>query len=352
MFKNKLQSYVFSSLLCFFLLLMSCRYNSEGSHLPKDEFGSTVISINGVNISEKEYLLHLKTEIANTYNYFYLQFGAQPTESFWTEVYEGERPIDYIKKRTDDKLLRIKIIQELGAEMQVTPSFDYSDFLNHWQTENSERKAKKESGQVVYGPIEIEEDSYYNYLLSNLEIRLKEKLNEEVFTSSESNLKIHYELMKNDHFRYSPSISIEYLLLDESRLTKVEVDQMIEKTRSNIKNFESLKSYRKNNSEWAYGQMILLDSVPSYGEENPVAHLKEEALQLNPKELGIVRVDYQFYFIRLLSPNDTFFRAFETVKDEVLYDYNLTQYNDLVEQRMKDAMVEKNKNVYDEISFE
>jgi len=244
------------------------------------------------------------------------------------------------------------VIQQLAAEMNLTLAFDYGEFLNHWDKENKDRKVKKNAGEVVYGPVLIDKRSYYDYLFSNLEIRLKNKLNKEIFVPSENELKAHYDLMKQEFFLYAPIMPLEYLLLDESQLTEIKSNQLVEEAKRIVQNGQSLESIGKKNIVWTYRKVDLIDSVASYGEENPVPRLKELALHLDTKALSVLKIDYQLYLLRLTRPLELSLRPFKEVKDLVLFDYQKQKFNELIKQRINEAQVEKNDKIYEAISID
>jgi len=330
------------------IIVGGCQVNLEND-FKKTLDSAYVISVDDMAVDKEEYMLHLKPEIALTYNYFYLNHDVEPNPIFWTTSYGGIRPIDFIKRKTDSKLKRIKIIQGLASEFKVINTFSYDEFSILWEQKNKDRAFKKSNGEVIYGPVKVGKREYYTYLFTNLEIRLKDKLNRELFQSTTAELREHFEKIKSKHFLYASEASIEILHMDESRISKTSRDAWVENARSSLENGESMTSYASRQTGWTLDTLNLLDSEKAYGEENYKARIKDIVPNLKMGEIRTLSVDFKLYIFQLLSPLKTSFREFEEVKDQVLFDFRDQMYATFIEQRMSQALIVKNDIVYENL---
>jgi hypothetical protein len=94
----------------------------------------------------------------------------------WMRSCDVTTPAEALKKRTLETLIRIKTVQVCAKKAGLVSDISYQGFLVALKAENARRIKVKESGGIIYGPVQYSEEVYYNYLYSNLEIRLKEYL--------------------------------------------------------------------------------------------------------------------------------------------------------------------------------
>ncbi|MNG35315.1 hypothetical protein D3C84_1220210 [compost metagenome] len=69
-----------------------------------------------------------------------------------------------------------RVQQQLAQSNGLEVSADYGQFLQRLREENERRKALLQTGSPIYGPTQYSEWSFYDYIHSNLVIKLKEKL--------------------------------------------------------------------------------------------------------------------------------------------------------------------------------
>lgn len=311
---------------------------------------SAVIAVNGIKVHKQEYLLHLKKEIAMTYNHFYLKHGINNHPDFWTTTYGNTTPIDYIKNRTDNKVADSKIIHALAVENNIISNFDFKEFTHQWKAYNEERQKKKASGQTVYGQVYTTMSDYYFYLLGNLEIRVSEKIKKEKFSANIEALKNYYETIKQDKFGYVKKAEIEQFGFPYQTIPYKEAILEIEVLNKKVLNKQSLSSLKKEYPKSIYKNLVFYDSVPIHGEDNPDQILKETALELEFGNTKTVRTQEGVYFIKLTQPLEKEYYPYEKVKDLVLGYYQEEKYNTYLSQLKQDAVVSKNAKIYDKLS--
>lgn len=135
-----------------------------------------VATVNVENITLPEFLLFagvLRTKVINDYRMVHNSgFGIE----FWETEINGTTPMEVLKKRTLDTLIQVKIQQISARKAGLVADISYSGFQKALENENKRRLTAKKSGEVIYGPVQYSEGVYYNYLFSNMVIKLKEHL--------------------------------------------------------------------------------------------------------------------------------------------------------------------------------
>ena len=141
----------------------------------------TVAIINGTPVQVGEFMIVLRQNKSLVFDGFDQRTDTVKSvsdEVFWNSDFNGVKPIDKLKERTMQRLIKIKIEQQLAREQKIIGEFNYSMFLEFWKNENKRRKEMIYDNRVIYGPIQYDLDFYYEYFLNDLVTRLKEKLQE------------------------------------------------------------------------------------------------------------------------------------------------------------------------------
>jgi len=348
---KKSAGFLFITGCCLFLFLsFGC---DPGKEIFKED---TVLKINALEVSRAEYQLFLEQEKALTYNYFYRKYKAQKTDDFWERDFNGENPGVFIKEKVDQKLVRIKTIQEYATQIKLTEPFDYTDFLKDWEKDNRDRKEKHHAGQVVYGPVQTSVREYYNYLFTNLELKLKDKLNSSTFVPPQNELKSFFEKIKASHFSFVDTIATEQLIL--SYKTKLERAKRLALATEIINHSDkeiSFKNIAKKHPQVSYLKKEYLGAVQLYGEENMDRALKEVAAKLKFNKIEIVdfqqKTDDHIYLIRLVKPLKKSSKSFAEVEKEVLYFYQVGKYQQLIDSLTQNSFLIKNEKIYHQLDL-
>ena len=333
-------------------VLLSCQKDkSKTKDLDPTFSEDTVISINHVEVSKEEYILHLKREVALTYNYFYQKHGIENSPTFWETPINGNKPIDYLKEKTDKKLTGSKITHQLAERYKVIEGFKFEDFKKHWRDYNKTRKEKYNKGEVVYGTVYTDLASYYNYLLSNLKLRLRKNIIKSEFNPNENTLRNYYEHIKKKHFSFHDRIETDVVGFQYKIVSYQEANKKINEIKKELDKGTILgKHLIKKFPKSQYQKMIYYDSIPIYGEDNPNQILKENALQLELNEYRIVKAQEGTYIIKLISRSEEKHDPFNDVKDQVLQIYQDERYTNFMDSIVDITKIIKNRPVYDNIS--
>ena len=150
----------------------------------------------------------MKKNRAMIYNNFYQKYSAEDCTDFWTRSFNDEIPIEILKKKALDECVQIKVQQILAKDNNLVKSIRYSDFIMDYEKEQQRRKKAYKSKQVIFGPVELTELGYFNYVVSNMQIRLKNHLAANQFKVSDEQLKNYYLQTSNNHSDKSEKSSV------------------------------------------------------------------------------------------------------------------------------------------------
>jgi len=313
----------------------------------EEDLFEPVVRINGTPVAKGEFLILLSQQRAAVFNYFRDKYGTQDHPTFWTTSYGGEIPAEKAKELALKEIVRIKTQQQLAQQHGILVDTSYAAFSSKLQQENQRRKQMVDQGQVIYGPIQYDEAGYYDYLISNMIIDLKEQLvNNNVIIFTDTSLQSFYELNK-ERYRKIPTlraqvIAIQYTDDTDKLAAKTKIDQ-VRKILSDGDSMAKLgQSYRENPSSNIVYQEELFDESTSRHDDLDQFRLAvktvAETLEVNQVS-DVFEIDKHFYIISVIEKN-TAYKSFDEVRDHVRSDYIDKQYDALVEQLIREAEAE------------
>lgn len=103
--------------------------------------------------------------------------GADPAaRNFWASDIGGRTPLDLLKEKTLHLLVRVKVQEIAARKAGIVQDIGYEAFLSRLDAENRLRSSRLRSGEPIYGPQQYSERTYFRYMLTNLELALRERL--------------------------------------------------------------------------------------------------------------------------------------------------------------------------------
>ncbi len=192
-----------------------------------------VVTVNGEPVSTQLFEQRLSLNRADVYSYFYKKYKISDPSGFWATQYGKEVPAEVIKKKVMDDCVEIKIQQILARDNGIMPDITYKAFLEDLKRENLRRKEVLAKDGVIYGPEQYTEKTYFEYVLSNMQIKLKTKLGQDTFHVSDDELKKFHESgkLKNasptsiDFKEFKEQIRSEYVNEKYKELIKQKITQ-------------------------------------------------------------------------------------------------------------------------------
>jgi hypothetical protein len=292
-----------------------------------------VATVNGETVTQREFMLQSGLLRPLVINDFRISGGAEYSSDFWSRKIDGKTPMEVLKRRTLDTLVKIKVQQIRAKKAGIVTDISYSGFLASLKTENDRRLNAKNSGKVIYGPVQYTEEVYYNYLFSNMVNRLKDYLAEQVFRLTDEMLMETYDKEKDSLFRKG--------FYTEIRLIKVKKDpgRKSDNIEKSMKEEESI--------------LIFNDSIYASEEDDALKSIaKETACKLEKGQCSRV-IEFQgtSYMVCVKEKIPLGYRNFDNCKTVVRILLLDRMYDQYIHDLVKEAKCEPNMVVYDKIQY-
>lgn len=156
---------------------------------------------------------------------------------FFKKLVDRNLP-DNIKEEELDVLTRKKINRSnaefmLAAQMGLCSPYSFENFQKDMEKENSQRKLKKEKGEVFYGPVKFDLITFYNYISTNQKLDMVSFVMENADTQVMEGSREYFEEFSE---KYLTIKEIKYLLSENNEqqemIMKREELSTLEKTDS------------------------------------------------------------------------------------------------------------------------
>lgn len=154
------------------MLIIILNFFSWFSFYPKD----IVAFVNGEPVYKNELQLQMSNERAGVYTYIAARYnlGEQPVH--WRKKYGTEIPIEILKKRALSNVVKIKVQQLCMRYYGIQNDITWPAFRKAFVAINKERIRSEERGEVVFGPSQFSECSYFHYVFTNNLNQLQDSL--------------------------------------------------------------------------------------------------------------------------------------------------------------------------------
>ena len=113
-------------------------------------------------------------------SYFYNTYSAEQTENFWQSEFNGENPNSRLYSLTFEEAVRIKTEQLMMREYGIADDLSYKSFYDSFMAENKRRAKAIENDEIIYGPKQYTEISYFEYIHNNRLLKLKAAINKKI----------------------------------------------------------------------------------------------------------------------------------------------------------------------------
>jgi hypothetical protein len=299
----------------------------------KQQDTSLMATVNGEAIMLREFMLHARALRPLVISEYRTRYGAEYSGEFWSRKFDGVTPMETLKSRTLDSLVYIKVQQISGRQAGITGDISYQGFLKELETENRRRLVAKQSGKVIYGPVQYSEEVYYNYLFSNMVNRLKEFLAASVFRITEEDLKEAYEKEKDSLYRMGYYTGVNLIKLKTGDGTSGDNGKNMARETETI--------------------LVFNDSLYAPEEDDPIRSMAKETARklIKGQSSQVVELNGAFYIVEVTEKAPLGYRSFtscRTVVRILLLDRMYDQYIHDLANRAKRRI---NMEVYPKISF-
>ena len=119
-----------------------------------------------------------------------------------------------LKAQTIERINRVNAMFMLASRMDLCKPYSFESFQLDLENENSQRKLKKEKGEVFYGPVEFSLTTYYDYMSSNIKVDLVQFITSHADSEVQDGAKAYFEEHKEN---YRMIESVDYLLTVNGR---------------------------------------------------------------------------------------------------------------------------------------
>lgn len=292
-------------LLCMISMLVGCQ---------KEE-NKVILEIDDISISEAEFEMAMSENRTNVILYFGETYGeTQFDTGFWTKAYgkNNEKPIDVLKQKAVNEITNNLAVLLSAKEAGIISSMSYEDILEMYTRENEARKENIDKGEVIYGVTSFEFRDYYDWLISNCKMQLRNQLSEQVI---EQEIRDYYDKEK-ENIAKVPSVLIckQYF---------VPIDGDKEKALENANNL--LNEINAGKVFEIAGEKIgLAATVEEYdlstgrGMSVMYPQLYEVLSTINLNEVELVEEAAGYYIIQLESVEEERFETLEQVATKIV----------------------------------
>lgn len=265
----------------------------------------------------------------------------------------SENPSENIKEKALNKLSEIKVQQLLAKEAGLVEDVSYSYFKRQLELENQTRKERLAKREVIFGPQQYSEKTYFNYVFNKMVIDLKRTLGNSRFTPSDQDLMNHYDKGKNERFKIPDTIKIKKIYINNSEPQALEeITRIREKLDSshNLNSFEGVaKEFEAGYKEYTFSSSTnkedlamnesLLKAVNKLNPGQVVGPFKEDDLRVISIAMVTERIEQGY-------------QKFEDVKEQLKGLYIDAQYEDFIKVQVENANLVIHHNVYNQIHIE
>ena len=162
------------------------------------ETKNAYLTINNDSVSKDELEFYMKASRSDVILRFTSDALSSADKDFWETEQNGITPAEYLLEIAVECLKNDRALFAECEERGLCEKLSYEKIIKQMNAENASRAKKLKNGEPVYGVTEYTVVSYYDYLKSNLQIALREKLeNEGIIKEDDVKLKQYYNQIKN-----------------------------------------------------------------------------------------------------------------------------------------------------------
>lgn len=318
------------------------------------EENTRIVSVNGESVLLSEFKRVLLQNSASVYSYFKEKHGVDDHSEFWTTDYHGEIPIDVARRKALDQLIRIKVEQALAKKMGIIKDIEYTAFLKNLKEENKARKEAVKANKIIYGPQQFGEKEYFNYIHSNMLIRLKEKLGEpgQVLYAQEDKLKEYYEANKEESYRKPGNLKVQKVsvayVAEESKQIAYQKTKEIKARLEDGESIDSISTAYASDRSVAFNfENVNYDrrSMSYEIEANPSLHKVLQSIR-EEETSSLIDGNRIYHVIKCIQRETDGYSSYEEISASVRSAYIDEKYEEMVGRLVQSAKIEINERMY------
>ena len=166
----------FMFLILIFSLIMLLGVTVFAKQLLMENSDPVVMYVGESPVSEELFRILMNREKAKVSALLPAKKESSSSSGYWNEDYDGITPGQLLIENTAQKAVYVAVVYEEAKACGLAEYFDATEFDKALKDENNRRREAMEKGEIIYGLPEFDKDTYFTYIFSNLEIKLKDKL--------------------------------------------------------------------------------------------------------------------------------------------------------------------------------
>jgi len=291
-----------------------------------------VAYIGSVPICKREFDLVLDSSKAKIISMFDSKHANTFDKNFWQTHVEGQTPADALFEDALQTCVRNKTIEILAREYNIINDCSYNGVLKALSKENRIRKQKLAANEVVYGPNQYDEKSYYNYYILSIGKEIQRIMQKNAAEDDIKACKEYYEQIKDQYYK-----KVDKLVLIVIEFPAGHEYQSVERYYNKLRTSASLNISLTNElkkSDINYRSITIdEDSVRYFSLNSP--EILKNALELSQNSLSDIIVSGGKYCILYCVDRESGgYNDFESVSDVVKVNFYEQKFDELVRQRI------------------
>lgn len=348
--------------------IFKAKPGNVAGHAPASIPGAEkVCDINGEPVTWEEFQLRMNMNRAMIFDYFKKKYNVDYGAGFWTGNHEGEVPLAKIKEQTVQDLVRIKVQQVMARDYGVVRDISFGAFKTNLAEENKRREEAVRNKEVIYGPQQYDMQTYYDYIFSNMVIKLKEEVRDRLLKPTDQDLERFYDTVKEELYKLPDEIRLQKISLTYTGAGRAAADQkeqarkFLEDLREKLLQGGNLARLLQTKAPegWTLKSAdLVFDQNSARYATRMEPELVERAQQLGLNQLSDVFEEQSalapssgsLVMIKCLTKKSGGFKPFAEFKDSVQMTYVTRKYEELIARLVAKAEVKIVAETYRKIT--
>ncbi|OAB44852.1 peptidyl-prolyl cis-trans isomerase [Paenibacillus antarcticus] len=248
---------------------------------------------------------------------------------------------DIMKAEAMENLIMVKTAQQAAIDYGIMKDSSYTAFLKELNNENNRRAKALENKQVIYGPKEYSEQTYYDYRNASIINQLKSAWVTQELKITEKSLLDYYmknrELLARKHDKM-----MVYKLVEPINENRQEAENRIREIQQRVKNESAFfNEFDYNSSTTGLTEFEIIDEnnykeISKYrsGYYSLITGLAEG-------EISRVIEENNSFLIAMVSDREKAgYKAFDEVREEVIQQYKDHSFETYIKQLASQSVIE------------
>lgn len=306
------------------------------------------MTINGEQITEKEFTLFMDKQKSSVTTYFKIKYNADSQKGYWTKSFNGEVPVENLKTRAYTPCIESKVIQILAKKHKLIEDISFNTIVQCCNDYNQGQKKRN----IVSGLGQYTIDNYYDYYSSNLKLQLEDKLGESILKVSDADINEYYNshpnLYKNKNEVKIYEIYFPYNL--ESKKDNYNKAMQAKKMLDGGVEYSDVCEKYSLNGKARESSFILTDSVSQFKSNKEIL---EAVKGMSVGQYSdVIDQGNGYCIIKLLSQNKGSEYSLSDVSAQIKVTLMRQKFDEYVGQQIKKSVVVINQKVYQNIKVD